>query len=92
MQAADTRTFEESRPRLLGLAYRILGSVADAEDAVQDTYVKWSGADRGGIDNAQAWLTTVCTRRCLDLLRAAHRSRVDYVGAWLPEPVQTAVG
>ena len=91
MQAADTRTFEESRPRLLGLAYRILGSVADAEDAVQDTYVKWAAADPRRIDNAQAWLTTVCTRRCLDLLRAAHRSRVDYVGAWLPEPVQTAM-
>lgn len=91
MQAADARTFEQSRPRLLGLAYRILGSLADAEDAVQDTYVKWSGADRTRIDNAEAWLTTVCTRRCLDLLRAAHRSRVDYVGAWLPEPVQMAV-
>ncbi len=88
--AADARTFEEARPRLLGLAYRILGSLADAEDAVQDTYVKWSGTDPRRIDNAQAWLTTVCTRRCLDLLRSANRSRVDYVGAWLPEPVQTA--
>ena len=88
-QTMDIQAFEEARPRLLGLAYRILGSLADAEDAVQDTFVKWSGVDRSGIDNALSWLTTACTRRCLDLLRAAHRQRVDYVGAWLPEPVQT---
>lgn len=88
-QTIDIQAFEEARPRLLGLAYRILGSLADAEDAVQDTFVKWSGVDRSGIDNAMSWLTTACTRRCLDLLRAAHRRRVDYVGAWLPEPVQT---
>ena len=87
-QTMDIQAFEEARPRLLGLAYRILGSLADAEDAVQDTFVKWSGVDRSGIDNAVSWLTTACTRRCLDLLRAAHRRRVDYVGAWLPEPVQ----
>ena len=90
-QSSDLQAFERVRPKLLGLAYRILGSLADAEDAVQDTFVKWTGADRRRIDNPAAWLTTACTRRCLDLLRAAHRARVDYVGAWLPEPVQSAV-
>lgn len=84
-------TFEKARPRLLGLAYRILGSRADAEDAVQDTYIKWRLADRSEIQNPGSWLTTICTRRCLDLLRSAHRRRVDYVGAWLPEPIHTAV-
>lgn len=82
--------FEETRPRLLGLAYRILGSRADAEDAVQDTFLKWQEADRAAIETPAAWLTTACTRRCLDLLKAAHRRRVDYVGAWLPEPIHTA--
>ncbi|MDN5780888.1 MAG: RNA polymerase sigma factor SigJ [Luteimonas sp.] len=82
--------FEQARPGLLGLAYRILGSRADAEDAVQDTFLKWQANDRGGIDNPGAWLTTVCTRHCLDILRSADRARVEYVGPWLPEPVQTA--
>ncbi|NRQ13180.1 RNA polymerase sigma factor SigJ [Ensifer sesbaniae] len=82
--------FEEARPRLLGLAYRILGSRADAEDAVQDTFLKWQEIDRAAIETPAAWLTTACTRRCLDLLKGAHRKRVDYVGAWLPEPIHTA--
>jgi RNA polymerase sigma-70 factor (ECF subfamily) len=90
IDAADVAAFEQARPALKGLAYRILGSYAEAEDAVQDTFVKWQAADRAGIETPQAWLTTVCTRRCLDLLKAADRSRVDYVGTWLPEPVQTA--
>jgi RNA polymerase sigma-70 factor (ECF subfamily) len=74
---------------LRGLAYRILGSRADAEDAVQDSLLQWHKADKALIENPTAWLTTVCTRRCIDLLRAAHRTRVDYVGPWLPEPVVT---
>src|SRR5688500_18278009 len=82
-------TFEQVRPMLLGLAYRILGSRADAEDAVQDTFLKWQANERSDIANADAWLTTVCTRHCLDLLKAADRARVDYIGTWLPEPVQT---
>lgn len=86
----DIAVFEEARPRLLGLAYRILGSRADAEDAVQDTFLKWRTADHDAIANPGAWLMTTCTRRCIDLLRAAHRSRVDYVGTWLPEPIHTA--
>lgn len=89
MPSADLLRFEESRPMLLGLAYRILGSRADAEDAVQDTFLKWQAADRQTVDTPSAWLTTTCTRRCLDLLGNAHRARVDYVGAWLPEPIPT---
>jgi RNA polymerase sigma-70 factor (ECF subfamily) len=89
MSPGDASVFEQARPRLLGLAYRILGSRADAEDAVQDAFIKWQGADRDAIDNPDGWLTTVCTRRCIDMLHAAHRTRVDYVGTWLPEPVHT---
>lgn len=85
----DVRIFEKARPGLIGIAYRILGSLADAEDAVQDTFLKWAKTDRKNIKNAAAWLTTICTRRCLDLLRSAHHSRVNYVGPWLPEPIQT---
>ena len=85
----DVRIFENARPNLIGIAYRILGSMADAEDAVQDTFLKWARTDRENIKNAAAWLTTICTRRCLDLLRSAHHSRVNYVGPWLPEPIQT---
>lgn len=80
--------FEERRALLTGLAYRILGSLTEAEDAVQDTYFKWRAADRDSLGNPAAWLTTACTRRCIDMLRAGHRVRVDYVGAWLPEPIQ----
>ncbi len=90
MQRDDVSVFEAARPMLLGLAYRILGSRAEAEDAVQDTYLKWQSADRSMIDNPGSWLTTLCTRRCIDLLRSARTSRVDYVGAWLPEPLQTS--
>jgi len=91
MEARDCLAqFEQARPSLLGLAYRILGSRADAEDAVQDTFLKWQANDRGDIGNPAAWLTTVCTRHCLDILRSADRARVEYVGPWLPEPVQTA--
>ncbi|MGO1002839.1 RNA polymerase sigma factor SigJ [Lysobacter sp. CA196] len=86
----DSQLFAQSAPMLIGLAYRILGSRADAEDAVQDTFLKWQATDRSSIDNPGAWLTTACTRRCIDLLRSAHRTRVDYVGSWLPEPIQTA--
>lgn len=90
-QPAHIRFFEEARPRLLGIAYRILGSRAEAEDAVQDTFLRWQAADFDGIESPGAWLTTACTRRAIDMLRAAYRSRVDYVGNWLPEPVHTLI-
>jgi len=91
MDKADLDVFETARPSLLGLAYRILGSRADAEDAVQDCFLKWSAADRNTIAKPAAWLSTICTRRCLDVLRGPNRARVDYVGPWLPEPIQMAV-
>jgi RNA polymerase sigma-70 factor (ECF subfamily) len=83
--------FEQARPRLLSVAYRILGSRAEAEDAVQDTFLRWQETDIATVGSPGAWLTTVCTRRAIDLLRAAYRSRVDYVGNWLPEPVHTFI-
>lgn len=82
-----TEVFEHSRSRLRGVAYRMLGSLADAEDAVQDVYLKWQSVDVAKIENPEAWLVTTCTRRCIDMLRAAHKTRVEYVGTWLPEPV-----
>lgn len=82
--------FEEQRPALLGLAYRLLGTWADAEDAVQEAWVRWSSAS--GVENPAAWLRTVVTRLCLDQLRSARVRREAYVGPWLPEPVHTADG
>src|SRR3546814_16023092 len=82
--------FEQARPGLLGLAYRILGSRADAADAVQDTFLQWQATGRDDIDNPGAWLPTVCTHHCLDVLRPADRARVDYVGPCLPAPPPTS--
>lgn len=90
-ESSYIRLFEEARPRLLGIVYRILGSRAEAEDAVQDTFLRWQAANIESIESPGAWLTTACTRRAIDMLRASYRSRVDYVGTWLPEPVQTFV-
>lgn len=90
MDKAHAKLFEARREFLTGLAYRILGSLADAEDAVQETWLKWLHADRSSIENPAAWLTAICTRHCIDVLRSAQRARVDYVGIWLPEPIQTA--
>jgi len=90
MNDADLNVFEEARPRLLGLAYRILGTCADAEDCVQDCFLKWSNADRTQVKSGATWLFSVCTRRALDILRAADRKRVVYVGPWLPEPIHPA--
>lgn len=89
--ATHIEIFEHARPRLLGVAYRILGSRAEAEDAVQDTFLRWQETDIAAVGSPGAWLTTTCTRRAIDMLRAAYRSRVDYVGNWLPEPVHTFI-
>jgi RNA polymerase sigma-70 factor (ECF subfamily) len=80
-------SFEPYRRRLLGLAYRMLGSVAEAEDAVQDTYVRWHEVDRENVSDARAFLMTTTTRICLDILRSARARREEYVGPWLPDPV-----
>jgi RNA polymerase sigma-70 factor (ECF subfamily) len=80
-------SFEPYRRRLLGLAYRMLGSMADAEDAVQETYLRWHGADRDNVLDPRAFLMTTTTRICLDMLTSARARREEYVGPWLPEPV-----
>jgi RNA polymerase sigma-70 factor (ECF subfamily) len=77
------------RPRLRGMAYRMLGSAADAEEVVQDAWLRWHEADRGAVGNAEAWLVSVTTRLSIDRLRAAKARREDYVGTWLPEPILT---
>ena len=80
-------SFEPNRRRLLGLAYRMLGSMADAEDAVQDAYVRWHGANRDLVSDPKAFLMTTVTRICLDMLTSARARREEYVGPWLPDPV-----
>jgi RNA polymerase sigma-70 factor (ECF subfamily) len=80
-------SFEPYRRRLLGLAYRMLGSMADAEDAVQETYLRWHSADRGRVSEPRAFLMTTTTRICLDMLTSARARREEYVGSWLPEPI-----
>ena len=80
-------TFEPYRRRLLGLAYRMLASMADAEDAVQEAYLRWHGADRDKVSDPRAFLMTTTTRICLDMLTSARARREEYVGPWLPEPV-----
>lgn len=82
--------FESERPRITGLAYRLLGSLADAEDVVQEAWIKWADADHDGIERPAAWLTTVTSRLGLDRLRSRRRERIEYVGPWLPEPLVTA--
>jgi RNA polymerase sigma-70 factor (ECF subfamily) len=83
-------TFETHRPRLFGLAYRLLGSASDAEDVVQDAFVRWSEAD--SVVAPSAWLTTVVTNLCRNQLASARARRERYVGTWLPEPVLTSGG
>jgi RNA polymerase sigma-70 factor (ECF subfamily) len=80
-------SFEPFRRRLLGLAYRMLGSMADAEDAVQETYLRWHATNRDEVLNPRAFLMTTTTRICLDMLTSARARREEYVGPWLPEPV-----
>ncbi|HEY4291883.1 RNA polymerase sigma-70 factor [Luteibacter sp.] len=87
-----TATFSALRPRLHGIAYRMLGSVAESEDVVQDIWLSWNGVERETIDNPEAWLVAATTRRAIDRLRAAKARREEYVGIWLPEPILTDEG
>jgi RNA polymerase sigma-70 factor, ECF subfamily len=80
-------SFEPYRRRLLGLAYRMLGSMADAEDAVQETYLRWHAVNHDQVSEPRAFLMTTTTRICLDMLTSARARREEYVGPWLPEPV-----
>jgi RNA polymerase sigma-70 factor, ECF subfamily len=82
-------TFLELRPSLFGVAYRMLGSVTEAEDVVQEAFVRWSGGGHGEVDNPSAYLTTVVTRLCIDYLRSARVRRETYKGPWLPEPIES---
>ncbi|MEV0588245.1 RNA polymerase sigma-70 factor [Nonomuraea sp. NPDC050310] len=81
--------FEELRPLLLGIAYRLLGSMWDAEDVVQDAWLRWQSVDREEVREPRAFLTTVVSRLALDQLRSARVRRESYTGPWLPEPVAT---
>lgn len=83
----EVELFEDSRARLEAIAYRLLGSASDAEDAVQDTFLRWQAADRERIETPQAWLTRALINRCLNQLTSAQARRETYVGTWLPEPV-----
>jgi RNA polymerase sigma-70 factor (TIGR02957 family) len=84
-----TLTFDSHRRRLQGIAYRMLGSVAEAEEVVQDAWLRWHEADKDTFDSAEAWLVTVVTRLSIDRLRAAKVQREHYIGAWMPEPTLT---
>ncbi|WP_330280345.1 MULTISPECIES: RNA polymerase sigma-70 factor [unclassified Streptomyces] len=92
--ATDTVTevFEEHRPVLMGVAYRMLGRVADAEDVVQDAWLRWAQADRDEVREPRAYLVRVATRLAIDRLRQAQVRREAYVGPWLPEPLATDFG
>jgi RNA polymerase sigma-70 factor (ECF subfamily) len=80
-------TFNRLRPRLQDIAYRMLGSSAEADDVVQDAWLRWNAADALRVDNAEAWLVSVTTRIAIDRLRSAKVAREHYVGTWLPEPL-----
>ncbi|WP_282779628.1 RNA polymerase sigma-70 factor [Nocardia sp. CC201C] len=92
MDADGLAEFERQRGRLFALAYRMLGSASEAEDAVQETYLRWEAADRVAIRAAEAWLTTVVVNLCRTWLDSARARRETYVGPWIPEPVRTGAG
>lgn len=80
-------SFDPLRPRLIRVAYRMLGSVADAEDAVQEAFIRWMGADRETVREPEAFLRRTVTRLCLDQLKSARHRRETYIGPWLPDPL-----
>ncbi|OJA07052.1 sigma-70 family RNA polymerase sigma factor [Halomonas sp. QHL1] len=87
MTEQPSHQFNHWRRYLTGIAYRMLGSVSEAEDVVQDAYLRWHEADHLAVNDVRAYLTTVTSRLCLDRLRLARRQREVYVGPWLPEPL-----
>ncbi|RDI59742.1 RNA polymerase sigma-70 factor [Nocardia pseudobrasiliensis] len=92
MDEAGLAEFEARRPRLFALAYRMLGAAGEAEDVVQEAYLRWDGVDRAEIRSAEAWLTTVVVNLCRSWLDSARARRETYTGPWLPEPVPTGRG
>ena len=96
---ADVKTFAQDdglsifasvRTRLFGVAYRMLGSVAEAEDVVQDVWMRWQSMNRSTVENPPAYLATATTRQCINILQSARTRRETYIGTWLPEPVDTS--
>jgi RNA polymerase sigma-70 factor (ECF subfamily) len=85
-----TKDFLSARPQLFGIAYRVLGSATEAEDVVQETWLRWQNTDRTRVHEPAAFLTTVATRLAINLAQSARVRRESYVGPWLPEPVDTA--
>ena len=83
----ELATFNALRPRLFSIAYRMLGTRADAEDVVQDAWLRWHGSEQQAVQSAEAWLVTITTRLAIDLLRSRIAERESYVGWWLPEPI-----
>ncbi|KUJ41166.1 RNA polymerase sigma-70 factor [Streptomyces sp. NPDC093228] len=86
-----TKDFMAARPRLFGIAYRVLGSVVEAEDIVQEAWVRWQNADRSDVHEPAAFLSTITTRLALNSAQSARTRRESYVGPWLPEPVDTSM-
>ena len=86
----DTDVFHTDKPLLFSIAYRMLGSASDAEDVLQDAWVRYRGADQSSIRSPKAFMTTIVTRLCLDRLKSAQKTREEYIGPWLPEPVLTS--
>ena len=84
---AGLQDFERHRPRLFGLAYRMLGQRAEAEDLVQDVWLRWQDSERAAIAQPEAWLVTTATRLAIDRLRRLRVEREHYAGFWLPEPL-----
>jgi RNA polymerase sigma-70 factor (ECF subfamily) len=85
--AVDIESFLAVRPRLFGIAYRILGSAAEADEVVQDTWIRWHGAERSTIRDATAFLATIATRLAINVSQSARQRRETHMGPWLPEPV-----
>ena len=89
-QSDALATFDDVRRKLFGIAYRITGTVADAEDVVQETWIRWQLSDRSLVRDATAFLATIATRLAINVLTSAHTTRETYIGPWLPAPVDTA--
>src|SRR6476469_8476594 len=86
----DQDVFTTDRPLLFSIAYRMLGSASDAEDVLQDAWLRYRNVDRSTIRSPKALATTIVTRLCLDRLKSARATREEYIGPWLPEPVLTS--
>src|ERR1041384_7139050 len=89
-QTTEQDVFNAHRGLLFSIAYRLLGSASDAEDVLQDAWLRYRGADRSAVRSPKAFATTIVTRLCLDRLKSANATRETYVGEWLPEPVLTS--